>query len=160
VFYRFDQDRGDRFDGMRIDNPHPEQRSPDWIYDAAAGISLTVLVEADTAEAATARAEAIGIDFNPENIGMLGLTRTWGMGPTLLYRWMGVNYDSYGFDTVIEALSNSTSYGWFNPWAHTPDFTAGWPVFVHERDAEGWTFYGVEPVIGWRSEYGEQHDLE
>jgi hypothetical protein len=149
MFFRYDQDRGDRFDGMRIDDPHPDQLPPEWIYDPVAGITLTVLVEADTAEAANARARAIGIDFAPENIGMPGLNRTWGMQPTLLHRWVEVGHDSWGFDDPMEALGDSTSYGLFNPWTVDSCFYS-WPVFIHYENDR---FEGAEAFVLWRSEH-------
>jgi len=60
LFFRYDQERGDRFEFTRYPDGGPHVPHPRWHYDPEAGITLTVLVEADTAEAANARAERFG----------------------------------------------------------------------------------------------------
>lgn len=152
MFFRYDQDRGDRFDGDRIRHPQYDQYKRDWKYDPAAGISLTVLVEADTAEEANAKAESIGIDFTPEDIAVWGFgeyAKYTGTPLPMLHRWVQVTDDEHGFDEETEALGDSDEYVLFNPWEVDPKFI-WWPVFVHYESGK---FCGWQPFVLWRSEY-------
>lgn len=151
MFYRYDQDRGDRFAGSRISNAHPSQYKRSWDYNPDRGIALTVLVEADTAEEANAKAEAIGIDFAPEDISVWGfdlVTKQWGTPPAMLHRWVKVTDDEHGFESEAEALGDSYEYVLFNPWEVDGD-DYPW-VFVHYANGQICTW---EAHVLWRSEY-------
>jgi hypothetical protein len=152
LFYRYDQDRGDRFGGSRITNPTFDQRQQPWEYDPELGITLTILIEAETAAAANAEAESIGIDFTPKNISVWGfeiVTQNWGTPPPMLHRWVKVTDDEHGFDEEAEALGDSDEYTLFNPWEVDQEFH-GWPVFVHYANEN---FIGWAAHVAWRSEY-------
>lgn len=153
MFFRYDQDRGDRFDGERIINRSPSnERHGGWQYDPETGITLTILVEAESAEHANAEAQALGISFEPENISVWGfseVTRRWGTSPPRLHRWMRVDSDEQGFEEEAEALGDSDEYVLFNPWEVDPEFL-GWPVYVHYANGN---FCGWHPYVLWRSEH-------
>lgn len=153
MFFRYDQDRGDRFDGNRISNPDPSnQYRRGWQYDPEIGISLTILVEAESAEHANVEAQGLGISFEPDDISVWGfgeITKRWGTPPPKLYRWVRVASDEQGFEEEAEALGDSDHYVLFNPWEVDPEFL-WWPVFVHYANGE---FCGWQPHVLWRSEY-------
>lgn len=149
MFFRFDQDRGDR--GNRIDNWRDDLGPFQWEYDPERGITLTVLIEAHSAVEANAKAESIGISFAPENITPLGLTKEFGRQPTLLYRWMKVSPEQAGFFTIAEALDDSDEYVFFNPWEVDASFI-WWPVFVHRFSGN---FHAAQAFVQWRSEYDD-----
>lgn len=153
MFFRYDQEHGSRFEFTRYLRGGPKVEFPRWQYDPELGVTLTILVEADTAAAANAIAERIGISFEPERV-----PEAWGSDymherfktePPQMWRWVPVTDDEHGFEEEAEALGDSDEYVLFNPWEVDPDFL-GWPVFVHYANGE---FCGWNPFVLWRSEY-------
>lgn len=154
MFYRYDQERGDRFEATRFTaSGRPQVPDPRWVYDKELGITLTILVEADNAEAANAQAEQIGISFEaeriPEQWGMYLVHEQYGTKPPHMHRWVPVTDDEHGFDDPANALGDSDEYVQFNPWEVDHEFL-GWPVFVHREDG---TFDNWSAHVVWRWEY-------
>lgn len=154
MYYRYDQERGDRFDTTRFNaNGTPLVPNPQWHYDIKRGITLTVLVEAETHEAANERAQEIGLNFEaeriPEQWGMDLVHEREGTQAPSMYRWVPVTDHWHGFEEVADALSDSDEYLLFNPWQVDPEFY-GWPVFVHREDG---TFDNWAAHVVWRWEY-------
>lgn len=157
MYFRFDQEHGRRFEFTRFTaSGRKLVEYPRWEYDTEAGITLTILVEAESAEAANTRAQNIGLSFEaeaiPEQWGMDLVHQREGTEPPRMYRWVPVTDDWHGFDSPEEALDDSDEYLLFNPWEVDPGFQ-GWPVFVHREDG---TFDNWAPHVVWRWEYDPQ----